>query len=80
MLSLWLCGGAAAECTLHQLARRVEIDRYPLSILGCVVVVYFVLVAAIKHFNDDVSSLGNRRSALLIRKTPIVSLWMPNLG
>jgi hypothetical protein len=69
--------GCAAGLVIHQLVKRVEIDRYPLSIVGFVVGAYFVMAAALKNLAgvDDVASCAYTR-AFIIEGSTIMSLWV----
>jgi hypothetical protein len=69
-----LVSGILCGVFLHQLVKRVELDRHPLSIFVSVVIAYFVLAAGLQS-NQYENSLKAYGVALLVESFAILSLW-----
>jgi hypothetical protein len=71
-----LISGAACGFALHQFVKRVEIDRYPLSILGVVVAVPFLLAFCLQHVGVQYARYWTAYTvAVLVESSAVLSLW-----
>jgi len=71
--------GAASGVVLHQFVKRVEIDWYPLSILGILLAAPFILAHTIQSFSYQHGNYGSAFGAAAVgefyAKPPSLSIF-----
>jgi hypothetical protein len=67
--------GAAAGFLLHQFFKRVELDRYPLSIFGATVGLCFFLTVGLRRSGQYDDLWTACKVAFLLESCTVISLW-----
>lgn len=75
-LSTLLISSVACGFCIHQFVKRVEVDRHPLTILGVVVAVPFLLAFGLQHLGGQYERYyAAYQTAMLVELCAVVSLW-----
>ncbi|KAG9235686.1 putative benzoate 4-monooxygenase cytochrome P450 [Amylocarpus encephaloides] len=75
-LRVLLGSSVAAGIFLHQIAKNVDIDRRPLSILGSVITTHFLAAYGLQHFSEVYGSFwSSNLVAALVVTTTLTTLW-----
>jgi hypothetical protein len=75
-LGFLLVSALASGVVFHQFAKNVDIDRYPLSILGSVFLSHFLMSFSIQLTSDVYGTFwAAQRLSCLVISCAIVSLW-----
>lgn len=74
---LLLTTGIASGFALHQVVKRIEFDRYPLSILGCFAGSIICLMTILSRISVQYENYGSAfKAGWLVASCAVLSLWI----